>query len=129
MGLGVEGEDVEDQPAAVDDLDAEELLERTLLGRRQFVVGDQDVEPGLALGGDELLGLALADVPVRVDVATVLPLGADDVGARGRREVGEFGEQILGRPAVVAAGVDGDKEGLLDGRGEVDQIGGHAREG
>ena len=116
VGLGVEREDVEDQPAAVDDLDLEQLLERALLGRRQLVVGDEHVEAGLALGRDELLGLALADVPVRVDVAAVLPLGADDVGAGGRRQVGQLGERVLGGPAVVAAGVDGDEEGLLDGR-------------
>ena len=82
VGLGVQREDVEDQPAAVDDLDLEQLLERALLGGRQLVVGDEHVEAGLALGGDELLGLALADIPVRVDVAAVLPFGADDVGAR-----------------------------------------------
>ena len=102
------------------------LLERALLGRRQLVVGDQEVEPGLALGRDELLGLALAHVPVRVDVAAVLPLGADHVGAGRRRQVGELGERILGRPAVVAAGVDGDEEGFLDRWGEVDQVSGHA---
>ena len=116
VGLGVEREDVEDQPAAVDDLDVEQLLERALLGRRQLVVGDEHVEAGLALGRDELLRLALADVPVGVDVAAVLPLGADDLGAGGRREVGQLGERVLGGPAVVAAGVDGDEEGLLDGR-------------
>ena len=81
-----EREDVEDQPAAVDDLDVEQLLERALLGRRQLVVGDEHAEPGLALGREQVLGLALADIPVRVDVATVLPFGADDVGARGHRE-------------------------------------------
>ena len=124
VGLGVEREDVEDQPAAVDDLDVEQLLERALLGRRQLVVGDEHVEAGLALGRDELLGLALADVPVRVDVAAVLPLGADDLGARGRRQVGQLGERVLGRPAVVAAGVDGDEEGLLDGDGEIDELDG-----
>ena len=105
------------------------LLERALLGGRQLVVGDEQVEAGLALGRDELLGLALADVPVRVDVAAVLPLGADDLGTRRRREVGELGERVLGGPAVVVAGVDGDEEGLLDGRGEVDQVGGHRGEG
>ena len=123
VGLGVEREDVEDQPAAVDDLDVEQLLERALLGGRQLVVGDEHVEAGLALGRDELLRLALADVPVRVDMAAVLPLGADDLGARGRRQVGQLGERVLGRPAVVAAGVDGDEEGLLDGGGEVDEVG------
>ena len=87
VGLRVEREDVEDQPAAVDDLDVEQALERALLGGRQLVVGDQQVEAGLALGGGELLGLALADVPVRVDMAAVLPLGADHVGT-GRRSPG-----------------------------------------
>ena len=121
VGLGVHREDVEDQPAAVDDLDLEQLLERALLGRRQLVVGDQDIEAGLALGRRELLGLALADVPVRVDMAAVLPFGAHDVTARGRRERGEFGERVLGGPAVVGAGVDGDEEHLLDRGFEFDQ--------
>ncbi len=120
--LGVQREDVEDQPAAVDHLDLEQLLERALLGRRQLVVGDEDVEAGLALGRGELLGLALADVPVRVDVAAVLPLGADHLGTRGRGEVRELGEGVLGGPAVVAAGVDGDEEGLLGDVLEVDQV-------
>ena len=122
VGLGVEGEDVEDQPAAVDDLDVEQLLEGALLGRRQLVVGDEDVEAGLALGRDEILGLALADVPVGVDVAAVLPFRADHLGARGRGQVGELGERVLRGPAVLGAGVDGDQEGLLDGRREVDQM-------
>ena len=41
VGLRVLREDVEDQPAAVDDLDLEQLLEGALLGRRQLVVGDE----------------------------------------------------------------------------------------
>ena len=72
----------------------------------------------------ELLGLALAHVPVRVDVAAVLPLGADDVGARRGRQGGELGQAVVGGPAVVVAGVDGDEERLLDGRGEVDRLSG-----
>src|SRR6185369_1251945 len=63
VGLGVEREDVEDQPAAIDDLDVQEALERLLLARRELVVGDKKVEAGLALRLGELLGLALADVP------------------------------------------------------------------
>ena len=128
MGLCVEREDVEDQPAAVDDLDVEQALERALLGRRQLVVGDEQVEAGLALGRDELLRLALADIPVRVDVATVLPFGPDHVGTGRGREVGELGERILGGPAVVGARVDGDQEGLLDRRGEIDHVSAHRRE-
>jgi hypothetical protein len=120
-------EDVEDQPAAVDDLDVEQLLERALLGGRQLVVGDEQVEPGLALRGGEVLRLALADVPVRVDVAAVLPLGADHVRPGRRGQVRQLGQRIGRRPAVVAAGVDGDQECLLDGHGEVDQLAWHGR--
>ena len=84
------------------------------------------LEAGLALGRGQVLRLALADVPVRVDVAAVLPLGADHVGAGGRGEVGELGERVLGGPAVLGADVDGDQEGLLDRRRDVDQMaGGH----
>ena len=35
VGLGVEGEDVEDQPAAIDHLDVQQALERLLLARRR----------------------------------------------------------------------------------------------
>ena len=122
VGLGVEGEDVEDQPAPVDHLDVEQLLERPLLARRELVVGDEHVEAGLALGRGQLLRLALADVPVRVHVAAVLPLGADDLGAGGGGQVGQLGERVLGRPAGVVAGVDGDEEGLLRDVFEVDQV-------
>ena len=125
--LGMEREDVEDEPAAVDDLDVQQALERLLLAGRELVVRDQQVEAGLALGLAELLGLALADVPVRVDVAAVLPLRADDVRPGGGREVGELGQRVLGAPAGVVAGVDRDEERLLDGRGEID--GGLARHG
>ena len=127
VGLRVEGEDVEDQPAAVDDLDLEQLLERALLGRRELVVGDQHVEAGLALGRGELLGLALADVPVRVDMTAVLPLGADHLGPGGRGEVGELGQRVLRGPAVVAAGVDGDEERLLGRGGEFETTSAWAR--
>ena len=47
----------------------------------------------------------------------------------GRRQVGQLGERVLGRPAVVAARVDGDEEGLLDGDGEIDELMGHAPAG
>ena len=127
VGLRMEREDVEDQAAPVDHLDLEELLERALLGGRQLVVGDQDVEPGLALGRDEILRLALADIPVGVDVAAVLPFGADHVGTGRGGQAGELGERILGRPAVFGAGIHGHEERLFDGRCEIDHVGGHVR--
>ena len=100
-----------------------------LLGRRQLVVGDQDGVAGLRLGGDQLVDLALADVEVGVDMAAVLPLGAHDLGAGGVGQAGQLADRFLGRPARVVAGVDGDEEGALDRRGEIDHVFGHTRAG
>ena len=122
--LGVLGEDVEDQPAAIDDLHVEERFECLLLGRRQLVVGHQQPEAGLVLGGDQVLGLALADVPVGIDMPSVLPLGTDDLGARGRSQGRQLTERFGRGPARVVARVDGDKEGFFDGRDELDHVSG-----
>ena len=88
---------------------------------RELVVGDEDVEAGLALRLEQLLGLALAHVPVGIDVAAVLPLGADDVRARRGRERGELGQAVLGGPALRRRRCRRRQERLLDGRGEVDR--------
>ena len=122
VGLGVQREDVEDQPAAVDDLDVEQLLQGALLARRELVVRDEHVEAGLALGRGELLRLALADVPVGVDVAAVLPLGADHLRPGGDGQVGELGQGFLRGPAGIVAGVDRDQERLLGDVFELDQL-------
>ena len=125
MGLGVQGEDVEDQPAAVDDLDVEQALEALLLGRAELVVGDEDVEPGLATSPGAS--------------SSALPLPTYQLGSTWRRFC--HSAPTTSAPAVVAsaassvrlssavqpcvvAGVDGDEEGLLDGRGEVDRLSG-----
>ena len=65
----------------------------------ELVVGDEDVEAGLGPRLGQLLGLALAHVPVGVDVAAVLPLRAHDVGAGRGRERGELGQAVVGGPA------------------------------
>ena len=72
------------------------------------------------LGREQLLGLALAEVPVGVDVAAVLPLGADHVRAGGLCEAGELGERVFGGPAGVVAGIDGEEECALGGRCDLD---------
>ena len=125
MRLRVLGEDVQDQPRAVDDLRLDRFFQGSLLSRRKLVVGDQDRIAGLGLGGHELVDLALADVEVGVDMAAVLPLGAHHLRARGVRQAGELSDRLLGRPAGVVAGVDGHEEGPFDGRGEVDRLSAH----
>ena len=129
MRLGVLGEDVEDQAAPVEDLDLEQALERLLLVGRELVVGDEEREAGLATSpSSELLRLALAEIPVGIDVATVLPLRPDHLGAGRVGKRGQLLERGLRRPTGIVAGVDGDEEGTLLRRGELDQRGrGHAR--
>ena len=100
VGLGVQGEDVEDQPAAVDDLDLEQAPRAPSAGSGESSSSaTRRSKPVSLFACEQLLGLALADVPVRVDVAAVLPLGADDLGAGRGRQVGELGQGVLGGPA------------------------------
>jgi hypothetical protein len=117
------GEDVQDQPASVDHLDREEPLEGLLLTRRQLVVSNEQVESRLRLRGHQLLRLALADVPVLVEVAAVLPFRSDDRGSGRLGERDELRERVLGVPAGVVASVDGDEEHLLGDRRDLDRGG------
>ena len=120
VGAGMLREDVQDEPGAVEDLDPQDRLERLLLVGLELVVRHEQREAGLRPGLHELLRLALADVPVGVDVAAILPLGADHLRARGVGQAGQLGQRVLGVPTLVRAGIDGDQEGALRGRGEVD---------
>ena len=109
------GEDVEDQPGAVEHLHAQRVLERLLLLGAELVVGDEHGESGLALGRLQLLCLALAEVPVGVDVAALLPLGAHHLGAGCVSEVGQLGErlQVRENPAVNLGAVGETAGGVL----------------
>ena len=89
VGARVLGKDVEDQAAAVKNLDAEQCSPAPSAGWGQISSSATSMrEARLGLGLHQLLGLALADVPVRVHVATVLPLGADHLRTGGRGQVG-----------------------------------------
>src|SRR5215213_4929563 len=81
-----------------------------------------EVEPGLSVRGREFLGLALADVPVGIDVASVLPFGSDDLCPCGRGQIRQLGQGILGRPAIVAARVDGNEKCVFYGGCEIDEV-------
>ena len=60
--VGTLSEDVEDQGGAVDDLDLEPLLQRSLLRRCEFVVKDRHCGRELVAQSDDLFEFALADV-------------------------------------------------------------------
>src|SRR3989304_2967496 len=87
VGLSVLGEDVEDEAATIEHLDLQQLLERLLLVRLQFVVGDEQREARLALGLHELLGLALADQPGSSPVSTATRKARSWGGASSIMEV------------------------------------------
>ena len=102
----VAGEDVEDHRRAVDDRQAERLLEVALLARRQLVVAGDHV--GVAHRGErlQLVDLARAQVGVRVRLLAVLDHLAHDRHAGGAQQLAQLGE-------VVALGQRGDAERAL----------------
>jgi hypothetical protein len=82
----MQGEDVEDKSASVNDLHAEYLFETALLCWRKLIIGDEYGEARLHLGGEQLLGLTSADIGVRVGVSSLLPLSANDFSTRRTSE-------------------------------------------
>src|SRR3954465_14267830 len=97
---GVLGEDVEDQLRPVDDARVQGVLERALLRRRQLVVDEQRLGARLAVGGLQLLQLALADVRTAVGQLPVLRQLADRLDSGRARELTELGEPLLGLDAL-----------------------------
>ena len=94
---GVLGEDVHDQGDPVDDVPAEALLEVPLLGGRELVVEDDDVDVVGVGGAPQLLGLAGSDVGRGVGPVAALQHGLDGLGAHGVGQSGELVERGLGR--------------------------------
>ena len=92
MRARARGEDVEDQLAAVEDLDLELLLEVAHLGGRQVVVEDDHVGVGGLDELLELLDLALADVGREIDVLALLEHAAD------HDQAGRLGQAAESRP-------------------------------
>jgi hypothetical protein len=104
--VGVVGEDAEDHGGAVDDGDAELLLEVALLARRQLVVAGDDVGVQRLDALLDLRQLALADVGVGVRRLAVLDLLAHDRDAGGAQQLLQLGQ-------VVALGQRGDHQRTL----------------
>ncbi len=95
-GLGVLGEDVQDQGGAVDHLDLDDVLQVDELAGAQLTVADHGVGAGLDDDVPQLLRLARADVRGRVRLVAALDDTVQDEGARGLGEGGEFGQRVLG---------------------------------
>ncbi len=108
-------EDVEDDGRAVDDRDAEPLLERALLTGAELVVGGDYVGVELARELLELLELAGPKVAVRMRVLALLDQLADDRDAGRAQQLAQLVELLggvlargdaqraLARPAFVGA--------------------------
>ena len=119
------GEDVEDQRDPVDDVAFEQLLQVPLLGRRELVVEDHDVDIERLCEQAQLLGLALAHVQRGIGGVAALQLDGHRLGAGGvgeTRELVETGLGLLGR--VQAESRAHEERALVDdaeidlGRGE-----------
>ena len=96
LGLRVLGEDVEDQPGAVDRLDLELVLEVAQLAGRQVAVEDHRVGAGGLDDLEEALDLAATDEGRGVGRLTTLVDRVEDLGAGGLGEQRELGHGVLG---------------------------------
>ena len=93
VGLGVSGEDVENHLGPIDDLDLEDPLQVSRLGRSQVVIEDDDVGFVSLDQFLELFDLARTDVGGDVDLLAFLQHGGHHMKA-GR----------LGQPANLVQG-------------------------
>ena len=109
-GAGALGEDVEDEGGAVEDLAVEEALEIAGLGGGKFVVKDDGVDVALLAAVGELGGLALADEGGGVGAVEFLEAVANDVGAGGAGELGEFLEGFAGVDEATVFQLGADEE-------------------
>jgi hypothetical protein len=130
-GLGVLGEDVQDQGRTVDDLDLDHVLELDQLARAQLTVADDGVRAGLDHDVPQLGGLAGADVGGRVRLVAALDDAVEHERARGLREGRQLREGVLG-VLRGAGGPHSDEHDPLQAElavldlGDVLQLGGQA---
>ena len=133
LGLGVLGEDVQDQRGPVDHLDLDDVLERTTLGWRELTVHDHGVRPRVRDQVGELGGLARAQVGTRVRVGAALQQPVEHLRARRLGQRGELAQRHLGLGGV-AARLEPDQHDPLQAQlpvldlGDVGELGGQARD-
>ena len=90
------GEDVEDQPGAVDDLHLDDVLELAQLTGRELAVDDDGVGAVLDHDVAQLARLARADVRRRIRPVAALDEAVDDDRPGGLGQARELGEAALG---------------------------------
>ena len=124
------GEDVEDQRRAVDDLDADPVLQVAELGERQLAVADHRVCAGRDHDVPQLGNLAAPDVGSRVRSVASLDQALEDLRSGGLGQQLEFGDGILSAH-LAAGGPDADQHDALQEQlavldlGDVGQLGRH----
>ena len=95
VALRTLGEDVQDQPGAVDHAALQRALQVALLGGRQRVVDQDEVGPGRVRGGLDLLELAAADQRGGIGPVDTRAEYAGDRCAGRARKLGELLQQAL----------------------------------
>src|SRR5659263_151936 len=101
-GVGMLGEDVEDERGAIDDPHAELVLEVTLLGGRKLVLDNHQV--GLQAGDFllELNQLALAEVGMGYGMVPTLNHFTSIFGAGGGQQLAQLGQRLI--PLLIRRG-------------------------
>ena len=127
------GEDVQDQPGPVHDLDLDDLLQMPELARTQLTVTDHRVSTARHDDVAQLAGLAGSDVGRGVGSITALDDTVEDQCPRGLGEGCELEQTAIGL-VRGALGPDTDKHDLLQSDlavldlGDVLEFGGQSRD-
>jgi hypothetical protein len=130
-GLGVLGEDVQDQRGAVHHLHLDPVLEVPELARRQLTVEDHGVRAGGLHDVAEAVDLAASDVRRRVGALPALVERVEHRGPGRLGEQGELGHRVLG-VLHRALGPHPDEDHALEAQlavldlGDVLELGGQA---
>ena len=106
---GAPREDVEDELRAIDHLARDHRLQLAQLRRRELVVDDDDVDPGLGARQRQRLRLAPADEGRRVGRGALLQRPHHGRGTGGVSQAVELVEGLLGVGTAQAAGDEADE--------------------
>ena len=114
QAFGPAGKDIEDQLAAIDDLQFGHGSDGTDLGRRQFLVENQHGGAPLEGSDDNVAHLALTHQEAGVEIPRALDEAVQGFNAGGPGQFAQFGDGILGLLPCPAGG-DRDQDGALNG--------------